>query len=328
MGDDRPPAYWEDDLLVIRASAIGSCMWELVAHAQQKDAQPYPEFLLAAFARGNELEPIVIDRLRKLGWKFDPQEAQAEGNLRVGANRVVRFHPDGVAVPATFNDKRLVEVKSAAHSQFEKGRRHGIEALFPEYPWQLSVMMHGLGLPAVWVLVDKETDELHMQWVDTPPVSLGEIVTRAKEVYEGSLGDDIVLTDRPCERPDQFPCRFIHLRPEPEREVREMEAITTEDLDAFETAAMLYAASRETEAQAKKDKEECRKALLEICQRYGDHADADAPPMVASSLWRVAWNVSTRHSVDHKAMEKDGIDVDSYTEEKTSVSIQVVGADA
>jgi hypothetical protein len=318
--------------MVVRASAIGGCMWELVAHAQQKDAQPYPQFLLNAFARGTELEPIVLGRLEKLGWTFDGDFTQTEGQLGVGPNRVVRFHPDSVGSSPNFHHRRLVEVKSAAHSQFRKAQLHGVESLFPEYAWQLSVMMHGLRLPAVWVVVDKDNDELHFQYVDKPLIPLGEIVKRVKEVYDGAVGEDIVLAEKPCEQPDQFPCRFIHLRPETEREERAAVAVDPADLEAFEQAAWEYDDARAQEAHLKKVKEECRNRLIALAEAcaVGLQGANEKPalPTLATTSWRVAWTTSTRTSVDHAGMRKDGIDVDSYTSKKETVSIQVVKADA
>lgn len=321
MGDDRPPAYFEGDLLVVRASALGSCMWELIAAAQGHERNAVPEALQAKFDQGHDWEPKVLGRLRELNWKLNDELAQQEGALRVGGNRIVRLHPDAIGEPSLMEGARVIEVKAFAASTYDKAQRHGVQATFHEYEWQLSAMMHAYRLPGVWVVVNKETGELHFQYVDKPIVPLSEIVKRVKAIYEGALGEDIATTERPCEQPAQWPCRYLHLRPEPERKEREALAVPVEHVAAFEAAVVNYDSCRRAEAEAKATKEKARNALRAIAAKFAE--DGKPAPALRTESYRVGWVTSNRKRVDHRAMEADGIDVDSYSTETTSESIQV-----
>jgi len=292
-GDNRPPAYWELDgeivpsrtpgaIMVIRASALGHCIWELAACLQDYTPLPYPDTILRAFKEGHDAEPLILERLLgpEMKWTRVEGAAQAVGELRVGPNRIIRFHPDDVAASSHEPTiPRLVEVKFLHPQTFEAIHKQGImspAATRYGYDWQLSSMMLGLRLPAVFVVGEKvrkatkagaepappTVGNLAMKYVETPPHSLGEIVRRVKEVYDVAVGDDLAESDRPCDRPDQWPCLFRHLRPEPEGgEENNLPDIPPDLYAEAERLLAGYVKFRALEAQAKKDKELLRDAV-------------------------------------------------------------------
>jgi len=239
--DNRPSVYWEEIdgqvFLIIRASAIGHpCLWELTAQGQGHDQGNMPGFMRRAFKAGQELEPIIIDRLRD-EHGFMLASAQVEGHLILPGNIMIRYHPDGIGqfmhAPHDWFGSCVLEVKALRHESYERAAQGHVGDIVEEYPWQLSVMMHGEQLPAVWVAYDKghppdsETGikpfvegegRLYVDPIPTPPISLREITEKALKIKELVLGEDVLTADWGCTSPDHFPCRYQHLRPEPEEE--------------------------------------------------------------------------------------------------------------
>lgn len=234
MGDNRPPVYIEGDNLIIRASAIGHpCLWELIAAGQGEPMAPVPNVLRRAFDEGNLLEPVIIRRLeRDYGFRFESH--QSEGELWLGKGVAVRYHSDGVARVQTdawhLSDRMVVEVKALSDALWQIARRHTVGGVMDEYNWQLSVMMEGEGLPGLWVAYNKglppdengnrpdcpDAGKLLIQTVTDTPVSMTEIQLKASLIMEGVYGEPIISSDRECDTPDHWPCRYLSIRPEPE----------------------------------------------------------------------------------------------------------------
>lgn len=241
LGDNRPSVYWEEIdgevFLIIRASAIGHpCLWELTAQGQGHDQGNLPAFMRRAFRKGQELEPVVIQALKD-EYGYLEQSAQIEGHLILPENIMIRYHPDGIGLfekaPYDYIGMCVVEIKALRHESYDKAAQGHVGDIVEEYPWQLSVMMHGERLPAMWVAVDKghppdpETGikpvvegegRIYMDPITTPPISLADITLKALKIKELVLGEDVLTADWGCTSPDHFPCRYLHLRPEPEDE--------------------------------------------------------------------------------------------------------------
>lgn len=274
-GDNWPSAYTEGDLLVLRGSAFGSCLWELVATAQGYEPEPWPENMLRAFQEGHDGEQAVLDRLTGLGWVLEPDFTQSEHELACGPGVVLRFHPDAGGFPALVpNIWHLVEVKRLHQSTFRKIRRHGQAALGSSYLWQVSSMMTKLGAPCVVVIENKggtpdpetgerepadDDGELEFVWINEPPFNRAEIVKRARQVLKLTKGEDLPATEEPCEQPDQWPCRFSAIRPEPPKEIGT--AVPPADQDEFETLCAAFDTSAERERQHRKTKDKAKAGL-------------------------------------------------------------------
>lgn len=214
MSDDRPSAYYEGDVLILRASAFGGgCMWELAAAAQEYPPLPFPDALLKAFDDGNRLEPKIIDYMANHGWTF--LSHQSEGELEITPTLKIRYHSDGIASRDATRDLYVVEAKALGPDLFNQAVRHGVQTTIPHYPWQLSAMMHAEGKPGVWCAHNKETGAWYTQTVQVPPITLKDIRDRALAIQALIEEDDIVDSGRPCDDPDHWPCLYRHLRPEP-----------------------------------------------------------------------------------------------------------------
>jgi hypothetical protein len=201
-----------------------------------------------AFQEGHDAEPRIIRRLKEeYGVEF--YSLQVEGELILPDNVVVRFHPDGIGIlnPETFEeligsdvyavDRFVVEIKNLSNDLWQRATRYGIESTFEEYPWQLSSMMIATRFPGLWVARNKgyppnkdtgvkppceDEDRLWFQFVHEPLITIDQIREKARLIKEGVLGEDISTSDRVCETPDHWPCRFLHIRPEPEGQEQEV----------------------------------------------------------------------------------------------------------
>lgn len=294
MSDDRPPCYHEGDTLVIRASSLGGPVCQLVASGLGNDILPPPPWLAKAFAAGNYWEGPVLGELRRRGWRDVPGlSAQDEHDWPVVPGVVIRFHPDDVLLPVgdevpstrqplDFPEGPvLVEAKALSAANYEVACRDGAEHLPYAYDWQLSAMMIGLGLPAVWVTVDKSkgppavraegnADEwdahadalgsLHAQWVATPPVPKAAIIRRVLLIRKLIEAGDIPSA---ATHHGASPCRFLYLCPEA-GEQKDTKVLSGSRGDEVARWARWYEQQKEVAKLAYERKEEARGQLLEL----------------------------------------------------------------
>ncbi len=361
-GDNRPAAYWELDgnivqpdavygpgefpgLMVVRASALGRCQWELAAMLQGHTPEPVPPAIQLAFDAGHIIEPYVLERLYgpDLRWERDEGAAQAQGELVVGKGRVVRFHPDDVATSHLDGVKRIVEVKALSSANWQQARVKGPHSLGYGYDWQLSAQMIALRLPAVYVLLEKPDGfnptafdpdvlrkaNLAMVYVDTPPHSRVEIVKRVAEIYEVAMGEDLATSGRPCDRPEQWPCAFRHLRPEPEGDT--LPTVPDSQVDEFKVLVTRYQGANRIIKTQTEVRDQARAALLELAEE-ARLAPADPKPGeptnggMRNEHYRVRINRSVGSKIDKAAMKADGV-LDKYQvvgNERTTVTVEDV----
>lgn len=332
-GDNRPAVYEENGLLVVRASALGSCLWELIATAQGLEPQPWPQNILRAFDEGHDREQPTLDRLESEGWRLDKSWAQREVDVRVGGNRVVRVHPDSAGFPPSQPTTQYgIEVKWLHNSSWSAWRRHGKAAANTQQKWQFSCEMAATRLPLVVVVGNKgETPdengvrppcphegELHFEFYDEPPFSLGDIIKRVKELHDAATSGHIVASERPCDTPSQYPCRFIHLRPEPEHQGV---AVPEADAEEFERWASAYERHARLEKEHKSGREEARDQLTKLAGKADD---------LFTNRWAVHLSRGESTTTNWKQLCADnGIDeevIDKYrksTPKTPTVSVEV-----
>lgn len=283
MTDDKPPVYYEDELLVIRASAIGGgCLWELVACGQGYAPNNYPANIRRAFDEGNRLEPVILERLEKEhGFKFESK--QVEGELILGDGVVVRYHPDGIAswsasATGNFTYDWVVEAKALSHDVWVKAAKHGVANVFDEYPWQLSVMMHGEMKPGVWAAYNKgyapdengvkreceDQGKLLLQPNLKPLYSLEEIREKAFKIKELVEGEDILESGRPCDSPNHWPCLYLHLRPEEEGDRMDNSIGMEVDEQVLDQLVKEYVGFKGAADEAKKRADVVRDEIIEL----------------------------------------------------------------
>lgn len=327
-----PAAHFEQTsagrLLVVRGSALGTCLWELVAIGQGLEPLPWPGRILRAFREGREGEAAVLGRLEALGWVLDPSWSQRTVEVLCGPGRVVRLHPDAAGTPAVMpTTPHVVEVKRLHNQTWQAFRRHGVAGIGHNYDWQFSAEMLATRFPLAIVAENKgetpdengkrppcpDEGQLHIEFVTEPPHSRAEVIRRVRKLADAIDGEDIMVTGRPCDDPSQWPCRFIHLRPQPEKD--DGYPVNTDDVGEFERYCRAYDRAKVLEGRAKSMKDNAKVGLLRLA---GDEellfTDQFALTVVGGESTKTDW----------AAMRADGIDVDRYqTKEPRAQSVRV-----
>lgn len=246
LGDNRPVTYPENGKIIYRASSVGNCIKSLAASRLGYAPQEHPDWLLTKFAEGNDAEPIILDWVSGQGeWELlnplapssyagmpptlvpRPDDGQFLVEIPLGERVLIRCHLDGMAVCVNpkadggfFGLKKgmavVVEVKGFGQSFWDKFDRDGI-AGFPYYATQVSIQMHGTGLPCMFVVAKKGDDGklergddgklvTRVVYYREAPVSLAQIKVRIARA-EGHVARGMMPE---CDY-RQYPCQYFWL---------------------------------------------------------------------------------------------------------------------
>jgi len=218
MGDDRSIAYEENGISIYRASGIGSCLTALVAAktGYEPARGQYQEKILTNAAReGNMHEPAIIEHLKaELGWRV--WGGQDESEIRVIPKVFIRGHIDGICRPPGLRNNRLLEVKTMSSDRFKKWMSAGTNVRsrlmsdeFKTYGWQISTYMKIHGLPAMYVVKNRNTGELDISELKLPPVDWKTIKAKVIQAEMYAKRDELP----PCAASsgDQFFCEYPYL---------------------------------------------------------------------------------------------------------------------
>lgn len=332
--------------VVYRASSIGYCPLALYYDRQGVDHEPTPEWLQKAFDEGIDNEQRILDmlysktplwklytveELKNRGYQMGDVTGDPSGNdyssqvrveIPVGNVGVVRGHVDGVAYIWLSGHKRYwetrgVEAKAFGNSLWGLYKRKGL-AGFPKYQWQVSVLMHGLGLPFLFVVGRKDdagvVQEIDIEEVDEPPVSLGQIKGRVLGL-EARLGSG---NEPKCDIPFMYPCPFYQLHEQEaglEQGVDDVKLILLDSLaDEYErhgrVAKEHNAKKREVGAAIQAFFDEEFGTVEITAETAGD--DRPKRSMLLSRNRVTDVQYWQDGEVDPELLAKDGIEVDKY----------------
>lgn len=219
MGNDRPSVYREDDMWVIRASALGGCMRSLVAAGRDVEPHMTPEWMQEKFDEGHAgenairqwFQPQIHEASRVAGHELYRDGDQWGFDLTVAPGIIVRGHLDDLNA----------EYKLLAQSTFDKAVSKGVECL-PTYPWQVACYMFATGQEGWhWVSVLKDEnghpdfDHTHKVWIDKPPRTADQIRERAVEIVDWVENRE--YDEYPdCPAAKQYPCPYFLLHEDDE----------------------------------------------------------------------------------------------------------------
>lgn len=201
----RPPK----DSPTLRASGIGEeCSRRLWYELRWTiSPAPLPGRLLRLFETGHIEEARLLDDLRKIGVKIEGQQepipALADGWLT--------GHPDGIGtgIPGAPKTPHLIECKTHNDANFKLWRRQGVKTSHPKHYAQMQIYMHALKLTrALYICVNKNTDEIGAQRVQYDPLEAARLVVRA----EGIVAADWVAPPKISAKPDFYLCTFCDFR--------------------------------------------------------------------------------------------------------------------
>ena len=183
MGDDRGIGYREGKRSIYRASGIGRCLTQIVAHMLEYDPHEsgFQAGILADAAReGNLHEESIVERLIADGYRID--ESQLEVEVKIIPNVYVRGHTDGLVFPPRGKKQRVLEVKTMSKDRFRKWEKAGSNTAermdsgdWEGYAWQISLYMHALNMPAIYVVKNRDSGKLIIDELKVPPIGMPEI---------------------------------------------------------------------------------------------------------------------------------------------------------
>ncbi len=278
---DRPLAYEDGEKVVYRASGLGSCPGALVRARLGVSGSLPSDFMAERFQEGHDWEARVLaaglgvdfiqvttrDHLLPYGRVVESDSGlQVETEVAWG-NKVVRCHPDAVAMKGATLSPYVVEVKFLGDSMYDDIVRRGKWPV--TYEWQKAIEMISTGLPMLYIVGQKVVGEdeagermvsLGEVWtveVDVPPFSLKEVKMRVAEI-EGFVSRGEMPA---CPVPFDFPCSYFM-----NHESRDAEVIDNEVLAEWIAVWRLAAKAVDTAA---KDLEFAKGAIREQMAELG-----------------------------------------------------------
>ena len=169
------------------ASAIGGeckrALWYSFRWASKED---FDGRMYRLFQSGHLAEPRFIADLRAIGctvWDCDPATGKQFGASHFGGH--MRGHCDGVAkgIPGGGNKPHLLEFKTHSAKSFADLKKKGMQAAKPQHWAQCQWYMGKMNLDrALYLAVNKDTDELYSERIEFDQVEYEKILAKAESI--------------------------------------------------------------------------------------------------------------------------------------------------
>lgn len=195
QADNRSIAYMEDRVSIYRASGLGSCLSAVVAamlgHKEARGS--YQQGIMSNAAReGSMHEPHIVEMMEAGEVRaMEPMTfvdlGQTQVELKIMPRVIVRGHTDGIGKQSSQRKNRVVEIKTMSKERFKDFERltsgkeiGGFEIAltsddFLTYGWQISIYMLSTGLPATYVVKNRDSGKIIWAELTTPPITLKAI---------------------------------------------------------------------------------------------------------------------------------------------------------
>lgn len=304
----RPPIYQQDGVWYYRASAIGSCINELVLLRKGEEPEWKTEYIERVLEVGNEYE----DEVRTLVAESINATVTADTEsvqLEVAPGHVIVGNTDG----RLEGPEAGIEVKTLGETAFANFLKSGLDR-FPEYQWQLSVYMHATSLPWVYAAAPRDRwkdDDGEWQFkvdvskthilplITEPPIPLSRLRRKVKRIETLAA---LPIEDLPACEKAKF-CSMVRFHDliggNMEAEQGELVEPGDELYDLVLKRVELKAAEDET-VKARKTVDEELKRLME-------------GPARIEGVGRLVPIVSQGRTIyDYRQMVLDGLDIDGY----------------
>ena len=286
---DAPLAYLDDDnVLTIRASALGKCIRALWAATEGIQPMSPSDFLEDIFDEGHLHEKAVRKMLESQGANTD-NRAEVTLWILPGKVRIVG-HLDGDIE----NWLQIWENKALGKESFRRFKNVGFDA-FEDYAWQISVYMLATNKNALYTVKSRDSGEVMRFILDTPPISEVQIKMKALRLYT-AIKDGVM----PACDPERWGCPFFFLHDEAEED----EAVELEDPYTESLAGKLLdtrLAIKELQGTEKALKEELLNKI-----GVGEHV---------GDVVRVKIRTQTSRRLDQGLMIEAGLNPDDYKKE-------------
>lgn len=190
------------------ASQIGRpCDREIWYGFRWAKQQAFEGRMLRLFARGGIEETCIGEDLKNIGVEFmplDPDTGEQWEFSELGDHFVAKLDGAGcgfVEAPATWH---VVEIKTANDKSFSVLQKEGVQKAKPEHYAQMQVGMSMSGMDrAVYLAVNKNDENIHMERIRFNKADYSRILQRAKEIIFSNTAPD-----RINDSPAWWQCKF------------------------------------------------------------------------------------------------------------------------
>lgn len=157
------------------------------------------------FNRGQREEAVFCSDLRKIGCEVKEVDDETGSQFSVSAfGGHFGGHLDGICRGLDEAPKQwfVTEFKTHSSSSFKKLAKEGVRSAKPMHFAQMTVYMGLTGLKkAIYMAVDKDTDDLWVETLDFDQAAYDRVMSRAKHII------DTASPDRCANRPDDYRCK-------------------------------------------------------------------------------------------------------------------------
>lgn len=310
---DKPAAYEDGDKIVYRASSLGSCTAALVRARLGVTGSAPSDLMLERFQEGHDWEHDLLVAGFGVDWvqvtmpehlQLYGKVVQDQAGLQVEteiawSNKVIRCHPDAIAVHRHSGERVVVEAKFFGEDLYAETlagvEKDGMLGLGATRSWQASVEMLSTGLPMLYILGRKRVverdgvrvvtgidDVTCFEWQD-PCWEEKDVKARVLEV-EGYVARGEMPT---CPVPFDYPCPYWadHEKVEAEELTDEMLVHLVESYERAVSAADRH----KTEADQIKRGIDARLTEIEVdggrCAGWDVARVSERPGNVSWSKW-------------------------------------------
>ncbi|NBS35067.1 MAG: oxidoreductase [Methylocystaceae bacterium] len=152
--------------------------------------KPHAGRMERLFQTGHREELRMINDLRLIGCDVYERDPVTGNQWHVTfLNGILQGSSDGkiVGVPGAENTVHLLECKTASEKSFTSWREKGVETDKPVHFFQMQIYMKGLSLDrALYIVHNKNTDEIETERVKYNPVVADRIIEKAERIARAS----------------------------------------------------------------------------------------------------------------------------------------------
>lgn len=176
------------------------------------DFQPADGRLLRLFESGDLAEGRFVEELRWLGAEVhdkDPDDPTGQIRIEREDGHCVGYL-DGIAfdVPHSNSECVVVEFKTSAQTKWKELNRKGVQDAQPTHYAQMQIYMDAVCAPeALYLSVNKNTDEIYAEFVPLVPGAVDELHSRIEIAIHATEAPE-----RISKNPDFFVCKMCPAR--------------------------------------------------------------------------------------------------------------------
>lgn len=172
-----------------------------------------PEFkgrILRLFSTGQREESRLVEELRGIGaevWDTDPATGEqwrvtaCNGHFGGSLDGVAKGLPEGPKTAA------VLEFKTHSAKSWNDVAKKGVQAAKPQHYDQMACYMGLMDLErALYMAVNKDTDDVYTEWVHFNRERFDQLLERAQRLLDATTAPYRISTD-----PDHFECKFCSM---------------------------------------------------------------------------------------------------------------------